>query len=143
MALTTETKVFPLPSAVQHMRRPSLAGVLILSAFLGVGLLVMPLVLAAGVWDFLAISRLLDPLIDGGFIQYHDMNYGFVEGLPSPEYYYMSQDPIDWRLLIIAAALFFIYPALKAIQFSIIAREYGSPATPGDNVRAYLYGDGL
>lgn len=89
------------------------------------------------------MTRVLDLLIEGGFIQYHDRQPGFIAGLPDPKYYYWAMDPIDWRLVGIAALLMMLYPCMKAIQFDRIARAYGSTASFEQHFRAYLYGDGL
>ena len=97
-----------------------------LSAVLAVVMLTT-LITLAGPWEFIAITRLLDPLVEGGFVQYHDLGPGFIPGLPDVGYYYMSQDPIDWRLVITAAVLMMFYPFFKGIQFHVIARQYGSP----------------
>jgi len=121
---------------------PSLAGAMLLSLALGISILAA-LIVVVGPWDVLAMTRLLDLLIEGGFIQYHDRNPGFIEGLPSVEYYFMSQDPVDFRLLALAAVLFLIYPSLKALQFHRIARAYGSSGSLGQHLRAYYYGDAL
>lgn len=120
----------------------SLAGGFVLSVILAFGIL-FTLIYLAGPWDFLAVTRVLDVLIEGGIIQYHDRNPGFIAGLPDVKYYLMAQDPIDWRLVFVAALLLIIYPTIKAIQFDRIARAYGSPGTFGEHVRAYYYGDGL
>jgi len=120
----------------------SLAGGFVLSVILAFVIL-GTLIYLAGPWDFLAVTRVLDLLIEGGIIQYHDRNPGFIAGLPDVEYYLMAQDPIDWRLVFVAAILLIIYPSIKAIQFDRIARAYGSPGSFGEHVRAYYYGDGL
>jgi len=119
-----------------------LVGALILS-YLAAIALIAALIHAAGVWNFLAISRILDPLIAGGVVQYHDMQQGFVKGIPALKYYLMSQDPIDWRLVLIAALLFLAHLGVKSLQFHGVARLYGIAGRFGDHARAFLYAQGL
>jgi uncharacterized membrane protein YbhN (UPF0104 family) len=114
----------------------------ILSLAIGFGILSL-LIAYAGPWDLVAMTRLLDLLIAGGIVQYHDLGAGFIAGIPDPKHYYMSQDPISWRMVFIAAVFITLYPMLKAVQFDRIARIYGSKGSVGDHMRAYFYGDGL
>ena len=123
-------------------RGPSFGGAFVLSTLLAVVLLTV-LITLAGPWEFIAITRLLDPLVEGGFVQYHDLGPGFIPGLPEVGYYYMSQDAIDWRLVFFAALLMAVYPLLKGVQFHIIAKLYGSADSFGGHLRAYFYGDGI
>jgi hypothetical protein len=94
-------------------------------------------------WKVLAVTRFLDVLIEGGIVQYHDRQPGFIAGVPEPKYFYWSQEAIDWRLVIVAGLLMMLYPAIKAIQFDRIARACGSEASFRDHFAAYIYGDGL
>jgi hypothetical protein len=94
-------------------------------------------------WKVLAVTRALDLLIEGGIIQYHDRQPGFIAGLPLPNYYYLSQEVIDWRLVAIAFLLMMLYPVIKAVQFDRIARACGSNASFGQHFSAFVYGDGL
>jgi uncharacterized membrane protein YbhN (UPF0104 family) len=101
------------------------------------------LVYYAGVWNVLANTRLLDLLISSGIVGYHDVHLGIVEGVPDHEYFLYSQDPIDWRLVGVVAALYFLFWGLKAIQFQGIARFFGMKGDKGEHPRAFFYGVGL
>ncbi len=114
----------------------------ILSVVIGFVMLYLLLV-ASDIWHVMAATRILDPLIEGGIIRYHALNPGFIAGIQSPHHYFMSQDPIDWRLVLLAIMLFAAYVTMKAAQFHWIARAYGLQTTFRENLRAYLYGDGL
>ena len=114
----------------------------ILSFIIGIVMLFL-LLRAADIWHVLAATRLLDPLIEGGIIRYHALNPGFIAGIQSPHHYFMAMDPIDWRLVILAIGLFAAYVVMKGAQFHGIARAYGLEGTFRENLRAYLYGDGL
>lgn len=106
-------------------------------------LLLGSLVYFAGVWNVLANTRLLDVLISSGVIGYHDLDLGIVRGIPNHELYLYSQDLIDWRLVGIVAALYFVFWGIKALQFRGIARYFGMGGGGGELTRAYFYGVGL
>lgn len=118
-----------------------IAGPLTLAILLGVILLVV--LIAADPWKFMAITRLLDVLIEAGFIQYHDAHPGFIAGVATPEHYYQSQEPINWGMVALAALVIVAYSCLKGLQFHVLARAYGSVGSLGQHLRAYFYGDGL
>ncbi len=120
----------------------NLVGNFSLSYLVGFVLLVS-LVYSAGVWMVLANSRFLDFLIRVGVIQYHDKGSGWVEGVADSEFYYQSQLPVDWLLIAVAAGVFLLFWAIKAVQFHGIARHYGIDGSIGDHGRAYLYGLGV
>src|SRR6516164_10282041 len=86
------------------------------SYLLGVGLLVA-LIWSSGVWNFLANTRLLSVLIDGGVVSYHDAQTGLIRGVPDLKYYLKSQDPVKWGLIEGAALLFLVFWIIKAVQF--------------------------
>ncbi|WP_295539227.1 lysylphosphatidylglycerol synthase transmembrane domain-containing protein [uncultured Thiohalocapsa sp.] len=119
-----------------------LIGTLLLSYLIAAGLIVA-LVDVAGVWNVLANTRLLDALISGGFIKYHDMQMGFVHGIPEVELYLLSQDPVDWRLMFVVVMLLLIYWLVKAVQFHGLARFCGVAGGFGAHTRALYYGVGL
>lgn len=106
-------------------------------------LLLAGLVYQAGIWNILANTRLLDPLIEGGVIRYHDGNIGLVDGVADQEHYLKSQDPIDYRLVGLAALIYFLYWAVKGVQFHGVARFVGLKGTCGQHARAWLYGQGV
>lgn len=101
------------------------------------------LVYFAGVWNVLANTRLLDLLISSGIIGYHDLDLGFIAGVPDHELYLFSQDPVDWRLVGVVAALYFLFWGIKALQFHGIARFLGMKGKQSEHSGAFLYGAGL
>jgi len=119
-----------------------LIGTFLLSYLIAVAL-ILALVDTAGVWNVLANTRLLDPLISAGFIKYHDMQMGFVHGIPDAELYLLSQDPVDWRLMLVVVLLLLIYWLIKAVQFHGLARFCGVGGGFGEHTRAFYYGVGL
>lgn len=106
-------------------------------------LLIGLLVYHAGIWNILANTRLLDPLIEVGVVRYHDGNLGVVDGIPDQEYYLNSQDPIDYRLVMLAALIYFAYWGIKGIKFHGAARFVGLKGSVGKHARAWLYGEGM
>lgn len=54
--------------AAAKLSPPSLAGALLLSLALGISI-IAALIVVVGPWDVLAMTRLLDLLIEGGFIK--------------------------------------------------------------------------
>jgi len=115
-------------------------GPITLSILLGLGLLAI--LIAADPWKFVAVTRLLDVLIAAGFVQYHDAQPGLV-AVATPVHYYLSQEPIAWGMVAVAALVLIVYPCLKGLQVHVLARAYGSQATLGQHMSAHLYGDGL
>lgn len=101
------------------------------------------LIFAAGFWNFVGNTRLLDLLIRSGIVRFHDAQAGFVEGLPSLGYYVASQDPIDWGLILVTAGVFLLFWGIKSYQFHSIAAFAGIPGGLGQHTRAYLYGRGI
>jgi hypothetical protein len=114
-------------------------GALPLSFLMMVGLL-GSLIYAAGPWAVIANTRLLNLLIMGGFVRYHDRQAGFVQGLAHQEYYVKAQDPIAWTLIAIVIGLYLLTAGLNAVQFHIVAVTYGLLGTLGRHARAYFYG---
>ena len=96
-----------------------------------------------GIWNVLAISRVLDVLSRGGIVALTDADQGIVEGIPSPEYYLIAQQAIDWELLLVAAALFLGVWGLRAAEFHGICRFVGLDGTLGQHARAWFYGHGV
>ncbi|MDH3590811.1 MAG: flippase-like domain-containing protein [Planctomycetota bacterium] len=113
-----------------------------LSYLLGL-LLLAALVYHAGVWNVLANTRLLDPLVEVGVIRYHDGNLGVVDGVEDQKHYLRSQDPIDYRLVLLAALIYFAYWGVKGLKYHGVARFVGLKGSAGRHARARLYGDGL
>ena len=119
-----------------------LLGTFLLSYLIAAALIVA-LVDTAGVWNVLANTRLLDGLISAGVIKYHDMQMGFVHGIPEVELYLLSQDPVDWRLMLVVVLLLLIYWLVKGVQFHGLARFCGVGGGFGEHTRAFYYGVGL
>lgn len=112
-------------------------------SYLLAGAILVSLVHAGGIWNLLANSRILSPLIEGGVIRYHDKQIGFIPGVPELKYYVMSQDPVGWLIAGVAVALMLGFWAVKSIQFRTISRNMGSTGAPAPEIRAYLFGQGL
>jgi uncharacterized membrane protein YbhN (UPF0104 family) len=106
-------------------------------------LLLASLVYWAGFWEVLANTRALSILVEGGIVPLTDMDVGYGLGAPDPTYFVASKDDVDWALLGLCMALFFVLAAVKALQFHRIARAFGVPGSFGRNASAYVYGHGL
>jgi uncharacterized membrane protein (UPF0182 family) len=100
------------------------------------------LIYYAGLWNILANTRILDLLIKAGVIAYTDADAGFVTGVPSHEYFLRSQSLIEWWVVAMAIGLFFVFWALKALQFHALGRYHGIPGTFGQHSRSYIFGLG-
>lgn len=109
-------------------------------SFLVGGLLISALVYLAGPWAIIANTRLLNLLIMGGIIKYHDRNAGVIEGVAHHTYYLKAQDPVAWTLVLIVIGLYLLIAGLKATQFHLLARTYGILGSLGHHARAYFYG---
>jgi hypothetical protein len=120
----------------------NLVSALILSCVLAV-MLYAAMFSLVNIWDVLAFTRFLDLLINAGIVAYTDADLGFVVGLPDLKYYFMSQDPVDWRLVIVALGLLALFEVIKAIQFHNIAKINGIGGSFADHARAYMYGSAL
>jgi len=121
---------------------PSVFGSYAISYIL-VAVLLGSLVYYAGVWNVMANTRLLDVFISSGIIGYHDVQLGIVKGIPDHKFFLYSQDPIDWRLVGVVAAFYFLFWGIKAVQFHRIARFMGMKGDAGKHSRAFFYGVGL
>lgn len=111
-------------------------------AWLGAAVLIGWMINAAGVWRFLSWTRLLDLFIVGGIVRLHDAHAGYIEGVPSLELYQYSQDPIDFRLMLLCGIFFLLAWTMDTIKFHDASRFAGATATYGRNARAWLYGSG-
>ncbi|MCK5447987.1 MAG: flippase-like domain-containing protein [Gemmatimonadetes bacterium] len=112
-------------------------------SWLLLAILLGTLVHFAGIWNVLANTRLLDLLISSGIIGYHDLHQGIVTGIPDHELYLFSQDPVDWRLVTLVAALYFLFWGIKALQFHGIARFLGMKGKQSEHTSASYYGVGF
>jgi uncharacterized membrane protein YbhN (UPF0104 family) len=114
-----------------------------LLAYGAAALLIVALVHYGGVWNVLANTRLLDPLISGGVVALTDQDVGVITGVPDMEYYVRSQDPVDWELVLLAGGMLTLLWGLKAYQFHALSRFAGLDGGFGQHMRAYLHGRGL
>jgi uncharacterized membrane protein YbhN (UPF0104 family) len=130
------------PHPAKRSRRSDLVGSYFVS-YLVLVLLLGTLVYLAGIWRILANTRFLDLLISSGIVGYHDVHLGVVTGIPDHQLFLLSQDPVDWRLVALVAALYFLFWGVKAIQFHGIARFLGMKGGQRQHSRAYFYGVGL
>ena len=131
-----------LLTAEEEKSSLSRAGAYIFSYALAAFLLVS-LIYASGVWNFLANTRLLDFLIRAGVVQYHDAQTGFIKGIPDLQYFLKSQDPVKWGLVELAGLVFILFWLIKAAQFHEVARFCGIRGTFTQHARAYLEGLGV
>lgn len=127
---------------LQERSSSDLLASLVLSYFIAI-LLYAVLIFTGGVWNQLANTRLLSPLLRGGVVALTDADAGFILGVPDLKYYVASQDPVKWELVLLAAAVFALMWWLKSLQFNDIARAGGLARSTGENARAYLYGVGM
>jgi glycosyltransferase AglD len=112
------------------------------SYLLGAALLAL-LIWSAGVWNFLANTRLLSVLIDAGVVAYNDSQVGAIKGVPDLGYYLKSQDPVKWGLVEGAALIFLVFWLIKAAQFHGFCQFVGVRGTFTQHARPYLEGIGL
>ncbi len=112
------------------------------SYVLGVGLL-FALIWSSGIWNFLANTRVLSLLIDGGIVSYHDAQTGFIRGVPDLKYYLKSQDPVKWGLVEGAALLFILFWVIKALQFRALCNLTGARGTFSQHARFYFEAIGV
>jgi hypothetical protein len=96
-----------------------------------------------GIWNILANTRLLDVLSRGGIIALTDADAGPIIGIPDVEYYRLSQQPVDWELVAVAAAIFLLIWAVQAAQFHGICRVVGVDGALGPHAKAWFYGHGV
>ena len=130
-------------AAENQIKGRGLGMALLLSYLVGFGLLIL-LIYYAEPWAIAGNTRVLDLLVRGGVVQLTDIHSkGLIQGVPEFKYYIWSQDPIQWTLVGMFVALYFVIYALRACQFHWIARYYGVQGTFGMHARAYLYGLGI
>ncbi|HEX8083702.1 MAG TPA: lysylphosphatidylglycerol synthase domain-containing protein [Solirubrobacteraceae bacterium] len=112
-------------------------------AYLVAAVALVLLVHFGGIWNVLANTRLLDVLGRGGIIAITDADAGLIQGIPNPEYYLLASQPIDWELLLVAAALFVLMWGAKAAEFHGLCRFVGLEGSLGRHARAWFYGHGV
>ena len=101
------------------------------------------LVIAGGLWEVLAGTRILSALISGGIVALSEDDAGLGTGVPGLHYFVQSQEPVTWSLVLLSSGLFLAVAFLKAVQFRRIAQFVGIEGTFSDHFRAYIYGNGL
>jgi uncharacterized membrane protein YbhN (UPF0104 family) len=93
-----------------------------------------------GLWNVVANTRLLDVLIKGGVIAYHDEQTGFIDGVRSYGDYLKSQDPIDWSVVFVGFFVFYFHWLCRGFQFHLLSRFYGSELSWGQHLRSFYQG---
>lgn len=112
-------------------------------AYLLGGILVVLLIWLAGPWQIMASSRILNLLIDGGIVQYHDTQPGIWAGLPHPKLYFQAKEPLNWNLIRLAGVLLIGMWMIQAARFHFLARFVGIKGNYTQHARAYLEGLGI
>ena len=110
-----------------------------LSYLIGFGLIGL-LIHFAGVWNILANTRMLAMLISGGVVALTDADQGLIYGIPDPQYYVASQDPVDWEVVLLTGAIFMAVWLLQGLQFHTLARFAGIDGSFAQHARALVYG---
>ncbi|MFT7583441.1 MAG: uncharacterized membrane protein YbhN (UPF0104 family) [Myxococcota bacterium] len=114
----------------------------VLSYLLAFGL-IATLIEKAGIWNVLANTRVLDFAIEVGIVRYHDLNMGLVDGVADQKYYLQSQDPIDYRILLLAVGIYLLYWVTRAWKFHLTGRFVGLSGDRSSHMRARLMGLGI
>jgi uncharacterized membrane protein YbhN (UPF0104 family) len=110
----------------------------------GVGALLLgTLIYAAGPWNIIANTRVLDLLVRSGVIALTDADSGYIHGVPQLHYYLAARDPVDWVMVGVAAGILLLFWGIKTAQFHNFARACRVPGGQREHGRAYLYGQGL
>jgi uncharacterized membrane protein YbhN (UPF0104 family) len=112
-------------------------------AYAGGIILLGGLIYSAGIWNFLAYTRLLALLVSGGIIKIHDAHSGYVPGVPQLQLWLQAKDPINFALLLLAVLTFLVFWGIKSAQFHSFCRYVGIEGSYGQHARAYLYGQGV
>ncbi|HUO84098.1 MAG TPA: lysylphosphatidylglycerol synthase domain-containing protein [Thermoanaerobaculia bacterium] len=122
--------------------RRDIVGSYIFSYLLGAAILVL-LVYLAGPWQFFADTRILATFIEGGMVQYHDVQKGFFSGMPDLKLYAIAKEPVSWLLIQMAGLIFLGFWMIHAVIFHLIARFCRIEGTFTMHARAYLEGIGI
>jgi len=140
--VTSDKKLGTSASVLGRMSISEFTSSVVLS-YAVAALVVVWCVYSVGHWQILAGTRLLDILISAAIVQFHDLVTPAPFTLPEAGVYFESQEPIDWRLVIMAIVVFVVFSLVKAYKYSEIARLHGVEGSTGQRMRAFLYGDGL
>ena len=105
--------------------------------------LLAAMIAAAGLWEFLANTRILAALLDAGIVALGEDDPGLGTGVPGVHYFFQSQELITWTLLLLASSLFIAVTLLKGLQFHRIARFLGIKGSFSQHLRAFIYGHAI
>jgi uncharacterized membrane protein YbhN (UPF0104 family) len=93
---------------------------------------------AGGLWNLVANTRLLNLMIEGGVVRFHDKQIGPIDGVPELKYFVASQDPIVWPLLLLALLLMVVFWSLKGLQMRYLVQKGGGDERAIDTFRLYF-----
>jgi len=136
-ALVTDSQTRPIPQQESGFLGLAAPAYILCFALLGA------MVWAAGIWDFIAYTRLLAVFLAGGIVALGEDDSGLGTGVPGVQYFITSQEPVIWGLVLLSAALFAGVALLKGLQFHRIASALGVEGSFSQHFRAYLYGHGI
>jgi uncharacterized membrane protein YbhN (UPF0104 family) len=129
-------------STIREVARQGLTGPFLFAYLAGI-VVVYALVVRAGGWNILSFSRLLTVLNRAGIVPFTDADTAILPRAPHLDFQFEAREPIDWMMIGIAIAFFFIIFMVKSVQFHSFARSAGISGSFGDHARAFLYGDNL
>lgn len=95
------------------------------------------LAVAGGLWNLVANSRVLNLMIEGGVVRFHDKQIGPIDGVPELKYFIASQDPIAWPLLALALVCMACFWLLKGLQLGHLIKKASGSADVVDSLRLY------
>ena len=95
------------------------------------------LAVAGGLWNLVANTRVLNLMIEGGVVRFHDKQIGPIDGVPELKYFIASQDPIAWPLLALALVCMACFWLLKGLQLGHLIKKASGSADVVDSLRLY------
>jgi len=96
------------------------------------------LAMAGGLWNLVANTRVLNLMIEGGVVRFHDKQIGPIDGVPELKYFIASQDPVAWPLLGLALVCMGVFWTLKGLQLGHLVRKAGIDGDSLDTFRMYF-----
>ena len=96
------------------------------------------LAMAGGLWNLVANTRVLNLMIEGGVVRFHDKQIGPIDGVPELKYFIASQDPIAWPLVGLALLCMAIFWTLKGLQLGHLIGKAGGDTSALDTFRLYF-----
>ena len=96
------------------------------------------LAIAGGLWNLVANTRVLNLMIEGGVVRFHDKQIGPIDGVPELKYFIASQDPVAWPLLALAIICMCVFWTLKGFQLGHLVRKAGGDSDALDTFRLYF-----